>query len=229
MRAHESPLRGGDESPRETIGYAELLKIAHDEGLKSIASELLAAPSENNGRLAIVKAVVEVELGRFEALGDADPTSVEERFIPHLIRVAETRAKARALRDAVNCGIVSLEELDGERPIAPDRSPGSGAHDPPRTSRYQSRSAAPRGNGDARRHDNGSSDLMTEGQRRYLFRLMATRGLVKEAAEETLKDLLRVDTLAETTKLKASELIDRLLKPSAPAAGPGNGAHPAHV
>jgi hypothetical protein len=222
--------RGSSPEPKETIAYVEILKIAHEEGLKSISTELLATPSDHNGGLAIVKAVVEVELGRFEALGDADPTSVEERFIPHLIRVAETRAKARALRDAVNCGIVSLEELDGERPIAPDRSPGSGAHDPPtRTSRYQSRRTAPRGNGDARRQDNGASDLMTEGQRRYLFRLMATRGLVKEAAEETLKDLLRVDTLAETTKLKASELIDRLLKPSAPAAGVGNGAHTAHV
>jgi len=215
---------------RETVAYAEILKIAHEEGLRSIATELLAPPSDDNGRLAIVKAVVEVEKGRFEALGDADPISVEERFIPHLIRVAETRAKARALRDAVNCGIVSLEELDGERPVAPDRGLGSGASTPPaRSSRYLSRTAAPRGNGDARRQSDASSDLMTEGQRRYLFRLMATRGLVKEAAEETLKDLLRVDALTAATKAKASELIDRLLKPTAPAAGASNGVHTAHV
>src|SRR4029079_12947278 len=228
MKADQT-ARGSSSEPKETSAYAEILKIAHEEGLKSIATQLLVTPNDENGRLAIVKATVEIEHGHFEALGDADPTSVEERFIPHLIRVAETRAKAPALRDAVNCGIVSLEELDGERPIAPDRSPGLGAHEPPRTARYPSRSAAPRGKGDARRQDDGSSDLMTEGQRRYLFRLMATRGLVKEAAEETLKDLLRVDTLAETTKLKASELIDRFLKPSAPAAGAGNGAHTAHV
>src|SRR5258706_13199368 len=93
-------------STKETIAYADILKIAHEEGLRSITTELLATPSNDNGRLAIVKAVVEVEKGRFEGLGDADPSSVEERFIPHLIRVAETRAKARALRDAVNCGIV---------------------------------------------------------------------------------------------------------------------------
>jgi hypothetical protein len=98
MKVGSPALHPENSSPKDTIAYAEILKIAHDEGLKSIATELLATPSDDNGRLAIVKAVVEVEKGRFEALGDADPTSVEERFIPHLIRVAETRAKARALR-----------------------------------------------------------------------------------------------------------------------------------
>jgi len=94
MKASHSPP---DNPPRETIVYAEILKIAHEEGLKSIATELLLTPSDENGRLAIVKAVVDVERCRFEAVGDADPSSVEERFIPHLIRVAETRAKVRAL------------------------------------------------------------------------------------------------------------------------------------
>jgi len=111
---------------RETVAYAEILKIAHEEGLRSIATELLAPPSDDNGRLAIVKAVVEVEKGRFEALGDADPISVEERFIPHLIRVAETRAKARALRDAVNCGVAERQQTR-DRQVAPgDRETGRG-------------------------------------------------------------------------------------------------------
>src|ERR1041385_4309620 len=111
---------------RETIAYAELLKLAHDEGLKSISTSLVLQPSEENGRLAIVKAAVETERGHFEGLGDADPGNVEDFLVPHLIRVAETRAKARALRDAVNCGVVSLEELDG---VESDRasSPGPGA------------------------------------------------------------------------------------------------------
>src|SRR5262245_46628495 len=44
---------------RETIAYAELLRLAHEEGLKSIATSLVLQPSEGNGRLAIVKAAVE--------------------------------------------------------------------------------------------------------------------------------------------------------------------------
>src|SRR6267378_2130902 len=127
MKAHASPPQNGaDSEPRDAIAYAEILKIAHEEGLKSVATELLLTPTEENGRLCIVKATVETERGHFEGLGDADPGNVEADFAPHLIRVAETRAKARALRDAVNVGVVSFEELDG---VGPDRisSPGPGA------------------------------------------------------------------------------------------------------
>src|SRR2546427_4059390 len=94
-------------TPREAVTYADLLSIAHDEGLKSIQTQILAQPTEENGHRCIVKAVVEIEKGRFEGIGDADPGNVEGFLAPHLIRVAETRAKARALRDAVNCGILS--------------------------------------------------------------------------------------------------------------------------
>ena len=115
---------------RESIAYAELLKLAHDEGLKSISTSLVVQPCEENGRLAIVKAEIETEHVRFEGLGDVDPGSVDDFLVPHLIRVAETRTKARALRGAVNVGVVSFEELDG---VSLDRSsrPGPGAPAPP--------------------------------------------------------------------------------------------------
>src|SRR3989475_6010485 len=152
---------------RETIAYADLLSMAHDEGLKSIQTQILAQPSEENGHRCIVKAVVELEKGRFEGLGDAAPGNVEGFLAPHLIRVAETRAKARALRDAVNCGVVSFDELDGARQRTGSFDPGSGAssrHSEPRRS-----SAPPR----AARAPNGSDGPMSEAQRRYLFRLLA--------------------------------------------------------
>src|SRR5262250_2825047 len=156
---------------RETVAYAELLKLAHDEGLKSIATELILQPSEENGRLAIVKAAVETERGHFEGLGDADPGNVDDFLAPHLIRVAETRAKARALRDAVNVGVVSFEELDG---VSHDRSssPGPGAS-PARPNGPSRTATRPRTTGAYRPRSNGSPEPMTEGQRRYLFRIMA--------------------------------------------------------
>ena len=228
MKAHNTAGNGAPE-PHEAIAYAELLKIAHDEGLKSIATQLLATPSEDNCQRAIVKAVVEVEKGRFEALGDADPRSVEERFTPHLIRVAETRAKARALRDAVNCGIQSLEELDG-RAEGSDQDPESGAPNPPPASppRYAnnsgSRGTPPRG----ANRSSGQDGPMSESQRRYLFRLVAGRGYAGARGEEFLKDRLGVERLAQATRADASALIDELVQSSAPARGAGSGASTYH-
>ena len=217
---------GSPAEPREAVVYAELLSKAHEEGLKSIQTQLLLTPSDENGRLAIVKATVETERGHYEGLGDADPGSVEDFLAPHLIRVAETRAKARALRDAVNCGVVSSEELDG---VSLDRSsrPGPGAPAPQssRPARNGTTTTRPRENGSyrPRSNGNGSPEPMTEGQRRYLFRLMSGQGYQKEAAENRLKDIFEVSALSEITKTAAMKMIDELLQTSAPGNGGGNG------
>ncbi len=214
---------------RETIAYAELLKLAHDEGLKSIATELVLQPSEDNGRLAIVKASVETERGHYEGLGDADPDNVDDFLVPHLIRVAETRAKARALRDAVNVGVVSLEELDGVSQGRTSRpGPGAPASRSSRPARTGTTTTRPRGNGSYRPRSNGSPEPMTEGQRRYLFRIMAGQGYQREVAEERLKDIFEVSALSEITKTAAMKMIDELLQTSAPGNGGGNGSASRH-
>lgn len=216
-------------NPQETIAYAELLKMAHEEGLKSVATQLLATPTEDNGHRAIVKAVVEVERGRFEGLGDADPSNVDSSLAPHLIRVAEDRAKARALRDAVNCGIVSSEELGGTPVEAQNGSPELGAPDPlpPSRPRFTSGSAARGTPPRAARRFAGQDGPMTDSQQRYLFRLVAGRGYPGARGEEFLKEQLGVDRLTAATRADASALIDELVQFSAPARGAGNGA-PAH-
>ncbi len=93
--------------------YAGLLEEAHSRGLRSIETELLQVPSVENGEVAIVKAVIRTEEGKFGGIGDASPQNVGRTIAPHLIRMAETRAKARALRDAINVGVTAFEELGG--------------------------------------------------------------------------------------------------------------------
>jgi hypothetical protein len=230
MKASAQRLPNGDSiEGKETLAYAGLLAKAHDEGLKSVQTQLLVCPNDENGRLCIVKATVEVERGHFEGIGDADPSSVEAFLAPHLIRVAETRAKARALRDAVNCGVVSCEELDGGRPGPGFSDPGSGAQASSRGRGRPSagRSIPPRGNGQDRpsQGGNGSQEPMSEAQRRYLFRLLAGKGYQGKTAEDYLYAEFEVRALSQVTRAQASNLIDQLLQSSPQGEGGGAPGH----
>jgi len=99
---------------KKFVLYAGLLDEAHERGLRSIETELLQVPTVENGEVAIARAVVRTEDGKFSGIGDASPDNVGRNIAPHIIRMAETRAKARALRDAINVGVAALEELGGE-------------------------------------------------------------------------------------------------------------------
>jgi len=85
---------------KDFVLYAGLLDQAHHEGLKRITTALIQAPSGENGQMAICRAEVETDRGVFTGIGDASPENVGRMIAMHTIRMAETRAKARALRDA---------------------------------------------------------------------------------------------------------------------------------
>ena len=103
---------------KQFVLFAGLLDEAHARGLKGIDTDLVQVPTTENGNVAIVKATVEMEDGRtFSGIGDASPDNVGRMIAPHVIRMAETRAKARALRDAVNVGVASLEELSDNEEV----------------------------------------------------------------------------------------------------------------
>jgi len=130
------------------VKYEGLLDEAHQQGLSRISTTLIQVPHQDNGNVAIVAAEVETAKGTFSGLGDASPGNVGRMIVPHLIRMAETRAKARALRDAVNIGVTALEELgELEESVAAPRTASArsavaenGEHyrsDPPKASPFK--------------------------------------------------------------------------------------------
>ena len=151
---------------KQYVLFQGLLDEAHNRGLRGIDTELIQAPDDANGNVAIVKATVEMEGGEardsapriFSGIGDASPSNVGRSIAPHLIRMAETRAKARALRDAVNVGATALEELSDGDDAPPANYPagGSGGRSYPRP--VEQAEPAPRERSSNRSRNSGSTD-----------------------------------------------------------------------
>lgn len=94
----------------EIINFETLLNEAYKkfEGEFSIYTELMSHDSEK--RSAVFKAKVLRNNQEYQAHGDADQENCGEMIKPHYLRMAETRAIARALRWATNNAKVSEEE-----------------------------------------------------------------------------------------------------------------------
>ncbi len=94
------------------VKYAGLLDYAHQIGIGSIEVEPLQLPTKDNGNFAICRASVVSKVGEsFTDIGDANPTNCNAKVGKHLLRLASTRAIARALRSFTNVGLTALEEL----------------------------------------------------------------------------------------------------------------------
>lgn len=95
---------------RDYVMYAGLLDAAHRDGLAAVRSTLVQAPSPANGFTAICHVEITTARGTFAALGDADPENAPRSMVNALVRLAETRAKTRALADATNIAMPVIEE-----------------------------------------------------------------------------------------------------------------------
>jgi hypothetical protein len=174
--------------------YAGLLEEAHSRGLRSIETDLLQVPGAGNGEVAIVKAVVRTEDGKFTGIGDASPENVNRAIAPHVIRMAETRAKARALRDAINVGVTAFEELGGEG--------GDEVVEPARGSNGDERPAA-------RVQENRGELPATKKQLNYLEALITDVVDDDGGGMDKFEDMVG-KPLGELTREEASEWISRL-------------------
>lgn len=242
---------------KEVARYAGLLAKAHDEGLRQVTTTMLQIPNKENHQTAIVLASIQTTKGMFTGIGDASPENVRANIAPHLIRMAETRAKARALRDAVNIGVVALEELgellddelsyegmpqnhestvnkeqtqnqpdkgnprDNRPQPQPDKGNGGtpSLMRPPTTSQAAVSQPASDSPFPPSVSVGPSVPLMSEAQRRMLFRMASQFGVKPEEAKPWLEKQLGNRSLREVTKAEASRLIDLL------QAKHGNGGH----
>jgi hypothetical protein len=93
---------------KDFITYEGLLALAHEQGLTALSAWL----THLDDKLAIACAEAIFKDGRtFLEAADATPDNVNVMVKAHFPRVALTRAKARVLRDALNIGMVAVEEL----------------------------------------------------------------------------------------------------------------------
>ena len=187
---------------RSFVLYAGLLEEAHAQGLKSILTTLIQIPSDENGRVAICQATVQTEKGTFSGLGDAAPENVARPMATCLIRMAETRAKARALRDAVNVGAVALEELAGDEDEAVEAPRVHAVPPAPRPAPVAPVTPFVAGNGDG--------TTATAAQVRAIYAIARNQHGLSEAQTDERCQATYGSSPAELSKRQASEFITSL-------------------
>ena len=215
--------------------YAGLLDVAHQQGLKSIQTELIQIPTDANNRVAICSATVVLEQNgverQFTGLGDAAPNNVAPAMQTCLLRMAETRAKARALRDAVNIGVAAFEELgeDDEYGSGSDRgsygassrgskqdrlgSQGRGNGSSNRSSHISNLSVAESTSTSRATSESRSESGPAENSAATETQLEAIRSLCRRQsvdADALASEKCSVESLAALTHMQAGELIREL-------------------
>jgi hypothetical protein len=174
---------------REFVQYGGLLDEAHRQGLKVIKTAIAQVPSADNDFTAICTAEVVLERDgehlTFTGIGDASPKNVNRNIAPHVLRISETRAKARALRDAINVGMCSVEELgpNGELPEGYDPQ----AHQAPGATASRTTPKALAGISDAQL-DESEREMKRVGWTADLGRAYLRRHFKKEARSQLTQD-----------------------------------------
>ena len=193
------------------VKYAGLLDYAHQIGIGSIEVEPLQLPTKDNGNFAIVKATVVSKVGEsFTDIGDANPTNCNAKVGKHLLRLASTRAIARALRSFTNVGLTALEELadlndvlgNGDqkpRAAAKKKAAPKAKASPPAKKSGPVKSGKPDKSDNTKSKGNGAGEpkaktsekstetihpKMSEAQKRAIYNLSRRRGISVEELEQ---------------------------------------------
>jgi hypothetical protein len=203
VRRYHLSVSLGDITSIETkwyVTHAGLLRLAqrkHCSGIETTLEKRYSVPSDN--RWVFKATVFKSHTSRgFVGYGDADPSNVS--FLVHgaEMRVAETRAVNRALRNAYGIGLCSVEEL-GWSPRTADPKP-SGPAGPSRAG----------DNGHGNGHHNGQPRL-----RDRLCLLIRQHGLDAGLVKAYAADYCGTATLRDATRDQIESFISHLAERAA--------------
>jgi len=115
--------------------YPGILIALHESGVLGIEVNVLQYPSAENQETAVCQATITMPGtdGReriFTDVGDANPANTGSHIAVHLIRMASTRAKGRAGRDALALGVALFEELGPDAHETNGHAVPRAKHDP---------------------------------------------------------------------------------------------------
>lgn len=174
-------------SGKEHVTYDGLLDEAHGRGLVGIAVEVVQQPREENGWTTIATALASFSDGRhFSEIGDANPKNCNSKIAAHSIRMAATRAKARALRDALNIKGAAAEELGGD-------DFGPNGYEVVTTKKKQ------------------SSGKVSEAQLARLYAMVREAGVKPDSIKNAMKDRWGLESSKDLTTAQYDELIGDIL------------------
>jgi hypothetical protein len=188
------------------VQYAGLLDLAHQKGLAKLYVEALQIPTEDNGYTAICKAVAESKDGNvFTDIGDANPRNTNKMVVEHILRIASTRSKARALRDFTNIGITCLEEL-GEMDETVGTKPNNGGRKAGNNKAVKETSGK---KSTKKKGNQNSQPKISVAQEKAIHNIAKRHDIKLDTIEDMVNDKFNT-TLLKLTSFDAASLIQQL-------------------
>ena len=189
---------------KDFVVYAGLLSMSHEKGIKSLKVKILQYPMKENGMEAVCMATLESKTGEvFCEIGDATPKNVNRMVSEHILHMAATRSKARVMRDFVNVGLTSLEELaemddviGNDAPKKATRKKATPKAKPAAAKKktVEKKSKTKKAIKSAKTpkkvnsKDNQAPPLMSEAQKRAIYNLSRRRGISVEDLENVVME-----------------------------------------
>ena len=199
---------------KEFVKYPGLLDLGHQKGIASIEVDIVQMPSKENDNFAVCRATITSRIGEsFIDVGDASPANTNSKVSKHLLRMASTRAIARALRSYTNIGMTCLEELsdindaknngeehDNPKPNSktakktganPKKKTDTKASDPKtdeKTNPPTDETTTEKDAADKNPTKTNSSAGMSEAQKRAIYNLSRRRGISVKQLEQMAAD-----------------------------------------